>query len=133
MCIRDRCYAKGGKRGAGNIRFSSLHNKRLFLFPSKSELDMFNNAPAQFDSVDLACNGDCIVCKVKQGKTVAGSSQFTAIHDGFRYQFPSDQLRQEFLNNPQQYVAAADKSMMKDGSGTSGWQWYIRRQWYYRW
>ena len=42
------CYAKGGKRGAGNIRFSSLHNKRLFLFPSKSELDMFNNAPAQF-------------------------------------------------------------------------------------
>ena len=62
------CYEKSGKRGAGNIRFSSLHNNRLFLFPSKKELNMFNNSPAQFENTDLACNGECIVCKVKQGK-----------------------------------------------------------------
>ncbi len=41
------------------------------------------------------------------GKDVPGKPEFTAIHQGLRYQFVSDKERQVFLANPAKFAAAA--------------------------
>lgn len=102
------CYAMAKKRIPGNIRFASSHKGRLFLFPSDKEKQVFMKNPAKFENVDLACNGNCSVCKVMANKEVPGTKQFTAIHDGFRYLFPSDRERQMFVKSPVKY---SDKSL----------------------
>jgi YHS domain-containing protein len=113
------CLAKAGKRVPGNIRFAALKNDRLYLFPSDKELQAFNSSPDEFANADIAADGKCIVCKVKAGKVVDGSPQFTAIHDGLRYLFPSDRERQAFASSPAEFVNAnsrmMDHSMMQKG------------------
>lgn len=99
------CYAMAGKRMPGNIRFAAVDNKRLFLFPSDKERQAFWKSPEKFAAVDLGADGNCIVCKVKAGKDVPGDEQFTAVHDGFRYLFPSDRERQMFINSPEQFLS----------------------------
>lgn len=109
------CYAKDGKtRAPGNIRFASLTNERLFLFPNDEIRQMFNKSPETYVNRDLGADGNCIVCKVKAGKIVPGSEKFTAVHNGFRYQFPSDSERQMFVASPADFVDA-DSKMMKQG------------------
>lgn len=108
------CYAKANKRVPGSVKFASLHNDRLFLFPSQKERDLFNRSPKEYENVDLALEGNCIVCQVKAGKDVGGDAQFTAIHNGFRYQFPSAKERQAFLQSPAQFVDAVSKPMMQN-------------------
>lgn len=115
------CYENNGKRAPGNIRFSSLHKNRLFLFPNEELMDEFNQSPAEYQDTDLAADGNCIVCQAKAGKSVAGDEQFTAVYNGFRYLFPSDSERQEFVRHPKQYVAAvSNKATMKETSMTKG-------------
>ncbi len=99
------CYANAGKRVPGNIRHGVSHNGRLFLFPSDREKKEFLAHPRRYADVDLALDGKCAVCRVMVGKDVPGKPQFTAIHDGFRYQFPSDKERQVFLANPAKFTA----------------------------
>ena len=99
------CYANAGKRIPGNIRHGVFHNSRLFLFPSDREKKEFLAHPRRYADVDLALDGKCAVCRVMVGKDVPGKPQFTAIHDGFRYQFPSDKERQVFLANPAKFTA----------------------------
>jgi len=113
------CFEKSGKRTDGNIRFASIHQNRLFLFPSSNERDMFNRSPKTYENVDLAADGNCIVCRAKMNETVKGSEEFTAIHNGLRYLFPADAPRQAFIQSPQQFVDAAAKSMMKDSMHAS--------------
>lgn len=107
------CYAKAGKRVDGNIRFASVSNERLFLFPSEKERGMFNESPTQYTDVDLAIAGKCIVCKVKAGKIVDGKERFTHVHDGFRYLFPSESERRVFAASPAAFITA-EKSMKKE-------------------
>jgi len=102
------CYAKAGKRVAGNIRHAALHGGHLYLFPSDKEKQAFLANPAEFADVDLALNGNCAVCLAKAGKKVPGKPEFTAIHNGFRYQFPSDRERRAFLASPEQFAAGGD-------------------------
>ncbi len=113
------CLAKAGKRVPGDIQFAALKNDRLYLFPSDKERQVFNDSPNQFANTDIAVDGKCIVCKVKAGKVVDGSPQFTALHDGLRYLFPSDRERQAFAASPAEFVAADSRmrehSMMRKG------------------
>lgn len=98
------CYAKMGKRVPGDIRFGTLYEGRVFLFPSEKEKAAFDASAAQFANADVAANGNCIVCQVKMNKAVSGSTDFTAIVDGLRYLFPSDAERQMFLADPAAFV-----------------------------
>lgn len=99
------CYAKHGKRVAGNIRHAALHKERLYLFPSEREKSAFlQDADAYLES-DVAENGHCIVCKVAAGKEVAGSTRHTVVHQGLRYLFPSDKEARMFQKNPGKYTA----------------------------
>ena len=110
------CLAKAGKRAPGNIRHASLHKNRLFLFPSAAEKAVFDKNPTEYENVDLAADGECIVCLVKANKHVPGSTKFTEIHNGLRYLFPSPGEAAEFRRAPQKYVAAGKGKMMQEES-----------------
>lgn len=101
------CFAKHEKRVLGSVQHAATYKGRLFLFPGAGEKQMFLDDPAAFASTDVAADGNCIVCKVKAGKEVPGSTEFTAIHDGLRYLFPSDAERQAFLASPEMFAAKA--------------------------
>lgn len=101
------CFAKMGKRVPGKIQFASLHQNRVYLFPEKKQKEMFDASPAEYQNIDLAANGNCIVCSIKMGKQVPGKPEFTAIHNGMRYQFPSDAELQMFAASPSQFVPGA--------------------------
>jgi YHS domain-containing protein len=98
------CWAKMGKRVPGNIRHAVFHGKRLYLFTSEKQKEAFRGNPAPFANVDLALDGNCAVCLAHMGKPVPGRPEFTAIHRGLRYLFPSDRERQAFLANPDKYA-----------------------------
>ncbi len=106
------CLEKAGKRVPGNIRHASLHNRRLYLFPSDKEKQMFGQNPKAYDNTDIGANGECIVCLVKANKHVPGSQQHTVFHNGLRYQFPSAREADMFRTNPEQFVSAS--MTMKD-------------------
>ena len=109
------CLAKIGKRVPGSVNFASLYKGRVYLFPESKQKEMFEAAPDEFVDVDLAANGNCIVCSVKANKQVPGKAEFTAIHNGMRYWFPSDAERQVFVATPNAFVPAtkADVSANK--------------------
>lgn len=107
------CYEKMGKRVPGSIQFPALFNERLFLFPSENEKNVFKADPAAFADTDLAVSGECIVCLAKMGKHVAGSPEHTVIHEGLRYQFPSNNEADMFRQSPGQFVSNAS---MKDST-----------------
>lgn len=114
------CYAKSGKRVAGNIRFAELNNQRLFLFPSEKERSIFRKSPETYANVDLAVDGKCIVCKVKAGKDVDGEERFTQVHEGFRYLFPSDRERKAFAASPAKYVSSNSRMNKQSTMQDSG-------------
>ncbi len=106
------CYAKMGKRVAGNVRFSSLYKDRLYLFPGAGEKKMFDESPDQFADADIAADGNCIVCQVKMNKAVPGKLEFTAIHNGLRYLFPSAAERKMFTDAPAMFTSDNTPQMM---------------------
>ena len=117
------CHAKMGKRVAGKVNHASVYKNRLFLFPNDDQKAMFDASPAEFANVDLAADGNCVVCSKKMAKEVMGTEEFTAVHGGMRYLFPSDSERQMFLATPEEFAmddATTETSMkkpMNDGSG----------------
>lgn len=102
------CWAMAKKRVPGKVGHSALHKGRLYLFPSDKEQQAFVKNAAKLAKADLAYAGHCSVCAVMANKKVAGKPQFTAMHNGFRYLFPSDRERQMFLKEPAKF---ADKSL----------------------
>lgn len=113
------CYVNFGKRSPGTVQFASLNNKRLYLFPNDELRQEFNKAPEKFVDSDLAADGNCIVCSLNAGQPVKGSAEFTAVHDGMRYQFPSDRERQIFAASPAKFIAG-DSQMMKNQNAMQG-------------
>ena len=100
------CLVKIGKRVPGSINFASLYKGRVYLFPEAKQKEMFEASPEAFVDVDLAANGNCVVCSAKANKQVPGKAEFTAIHNGMRYLFPSDDARQMFIAAPNSFLTA---------------------------
>jgi YHS domain-containing protein len=99
------CFANAGKRMPGDIRLGVFYQNRVFLFPSPLERDEFVANPARYADADLALNGNCVVCRVKTGKDMPGQPEFTEIHNGLRYQFPSAGEQQMFREQPSLFVS----------------------------
>lgn len=99
------CLEKMDKRVPGKVQFPTLYNGRLYLFPGAGEKAAFDASPDQFVDADLALGGDCAVCLAKMGKNVPGSPEFTVIHNGMRYQFPSESEAEMFRQQPSSFVA----------------------------
>jgi len=98
------CLAKMGKRMPGSIHHAAIHRGRLYLFPSDEQKQMFLADPDAYADVDLALNGQCAVCLTRMNREVPGKPEFTAVHQGLRYLFPSAKERDMFLANPKQYT-----------------------------
>lgn len=115
------CLAKAGKRVPGSVEHASIHNGRLYLFPSEKEKQIFQASPREFETADIAAKGECIVCLAKANKHVPGSTKFTAIHNGLRYLFPSDKERAEFQRAPAKYAqfAMASKNQITKNTSTT--------------
>jgi YHS domain-containing protein len=108
------CLAKGGVRQAGSIQHTATHAGRVYLFPGPKEKEMFIANPIEFAKADLAAGGNCVVCKILAGKDVPGKPEFTALHNGLRYQFPSDKERQMFLENPAKFLEKGENKQSSD-------------------
>ncbi|MEL7266791.1 MAG: hypothetical protein AAFP69_18550 [Planctomycetota bacterium] len=115
------CYAKAGKRMKGSPNHAAMHKGRVYLFPSQKERAMFLQSPASYADSDVAVGGECIVCLVKGGKHIAGSTDHTVVHKGLRYLFPSPNEAAAFSADPQKFVNAAASSSANThrGSGST--------------
>ena len=98
------CLADAGKRMPGNIQHASIYQDRLFLFPNAAMKKKFRTDLTRYANVDIAANGNCVVCKVKMNQDVRGKPEFAATYQGMRYLFPGEKQREMFLANPRQFV-----------------------------
>lgn len=96
---------KQGRRVSGNIHHATFHEGRLFLFANEEGKETFLANPSAYADADLAYGGNCVVCRLNMGQTVAGRPELTVIHKGLRYRFPAVGQRDQFLVNPQKYEA----------------------------
>ena len=101
-------YVKMGKRVPGSIRHAALNGGRLFLFANAEGKQMFLADPKAYADADLAYGGKCVVCSLNMRQTVAGKPEFTVLHKGMRYLFPSADQRDEFLGNSKKYEVASN-------------------------
>ena len=97
------CFVENGQYVDGTVQFSSLHDGRLFLFPSEEIQQMFTKDPKKYADADLAAKGLCVVCKVELKKDVLGNPEHTVVHKNRRYWFPSDEQLKMFVANPARY------------------------------
>jgi YHS domain-containing protein len=104
------CYTKLGKRVPGLTEHAVRYDNRMYLFPGVEQQQVFLKDAQSFADVDLAVKGDCAVCLDHQGKRVAGKAEFTEIHNGLRYRFPSAEIQAEFRRDPARYSAVASKA-----------------------
>lgn len=109
------CLGNMNKRVAGSVKFSALHQNRLYLFPAEQQKAMFLANPSGFEKTDIASGGNCVVCLAKMSQEVPGSMEHTVIHDGKRYLFPSEKEAGMFRQSPQQFVSATSPA---GGSGS---------------
>ena len=100
VCLKD-----AGKRVAGAIDFAVKHDGRMFLFPDEAIQSKFSADPLKYANVDLAANGNCVVC-AKMGKgVVAGRPEIASIYQGLRYLFPNAEVRAAFDAEPAKFAA----------------------------
>lgn len=95
------CVLEMKKWVKGDPRFSVTQDGKTYLFPGEEQRQMFLKNPNKYTP---AMGGDCTVCKVEMGKTVPGTVQFSAMHEGRLYLFPGDEQKQMFLKNPKKYA-----------------------------
>lgn len=98
------CKVEMGKDVPGKAEYRLTHNSRLYLFPSKKQLDMFKANPAKYADSDVALGGYCPVCKVELGKDIKGKSAFAVDYHGSRYLFPGQKQLDMFVANPAKYT-----------------------------
>ncbi|KKK60678.1 hypothetical protein LCGC14_3021970, partial [marine sediment metagenome] len=96
------------------VRFSTLHQGRLFLLGNQKAKEMFIADPEKFADVDLAFKGYCPVCRVEMKTQVPGKRNFLVRRDGFRYFFPSTEMRNMFLADPEKYTIHAKREKQPD-------------------
>ena len=97
------CKVEMRKEVQGKAQFHLAHNGRLYLFPSKKQLEMFKASPEKYENADLAHGGNCVVCKVEMGKDVKGKPGYAVDYKGKRYLFPGQKQLEMFRSNPTKY------------------------------
>lgn len=97
------CILDAHKWEKGRQEHRSVYDGVAYLFPSAAVKKKFDMTPAKYVP---ALNGDCIVCYEKYDKRVPGNIRYAAKRNGRIYMFPSDEVKQTWIENP----AAYDKS-----------------------
>lgn len=97
------CLGTMGKLVDGKATITSDYDGQTYRFPSAEQKQMFDADPAKFVPV---LGGDCVVCLVDMGKRVAGSPEYSLIHEGRLYLFPSEEQKRLFKMSPAKYAKA---------------------------
>lgn len=97
-------YATSGTLVPGNPRFGAIYRERVYLFQDEREKAEFLANSSGYADADLAYRGASAVSFVDHRRNVAGSPEFAARHQGFRYLFASEQEREKFLRDPSRYA-----------------------------
>ena len=100
VCLKD-----AGKRVAGQPKFSAMHDGRIYLFPDEGAQKTFLADPKKYAAVDVAIGGNCAVCAKMMKKEMPGKTEFTSVHKGMRYLFPSAKERTMFDADSASFVA----------------------------
>ncbi len=100
------CKVEKGAQVAGKPDFFTVHEGRLFLFPSSKQQQMFEANPRKYADADLALGGNCAVCLVKGNKLSPGKAEYFSVYDGRRYLFPSSELKRKFEAAPSLFTPA---------------------------
>jgi YHS domain-containing protein len=87
----------------GDRKFSVLLDGKLYLFPGEDQKQKFLKYVVKYTP---ALSGDCIVTYVDGQARKRGSVDFTAIHDGRLFMFPSQDEKDQFMKNPEKYQDA---------------------------
>jgi len=95
------CIVMAKKWVPGKSEIVSVYDGMRYFFPSVEEKKAFEADPAKFTP---ALEGDCVVCLKDGGKRIAGSPEFSAMHDGRLYLFPEAAAQKHFLANPGPYA-----------------------------
>ncbi len=97
-------YAATGQRVPANPNYGFDDHGRYFFFATNARKEEFKADHESFADVDLALGGKCAVCLVEMKEEVDGKPEFSAMHDGLRYQFPSDEQLAMFKAKPDKYA-----------------------------
>jgi len=97
------CAVMAAKWMPGKPEFTSVYDGVRYRFPSAEERRTFDADPAKFVP---ALAGDCVVCMKDGDKHVAGSLNFSIVHQGRFYLFPDDAARDKFRSAPATYADA---------------------------
>lgn len=97
------CYVKTGERIPGRLRYASLYEGRIYLFPTQTVKQIFDGSPETYADVDLVANGNSIVWLIHGRRQVAGTDQFGEVYHGLRYLFASPRDQAEFRRFRKQY------------------------------
>ncbi|MEM9366265.1 MAG: hypothetical protein AAGD07_09720 [Planctomycetota bacterium] len=97
------CVIEMKKWVKGSPQFAASYDGKRYLFPGEEQKQMFLKDPAKYVP---AMGGNCTVCAVNMGQTVAGSVMFPALYENRLYLFPGEQQKQEFRSNPTKYANA---------------------------
>lgn len=100
------CKVEMGKHVTGKPQFRTIHDGRLYLFPSEQRQRMFEEQPEKYVNADLALNGNCPVCLVKMNKVVSGKPEYAGVYDGLRYLFPGPEQKRMFDKKPAAFAPA---------------------------
>ncbi|GEM_PF-2913950 len=99
VCLKD-----GGKHVRGSMDLAMLHQNRAYLFPDAGAKNKFAENPSAYANVDLANQGNCIVCQKLAGKAVPGSTEHVSVYKGKRYLFPSEKEQSMFDADPGRFT-----------------------------
>lgn len=102
----------------GSPSIQSVFDGHIYYFANAQGKQMFLADPKTYASADLAYGGNCVVCNVNMRQTVAGKPEFTVLHKGLRYLFPSAAQRDEFLANPEKYAVASNAAPASSGGSS---------------
>ncbi len=100
------CRVEMGKSVPGKPEVHTVHEGRLYLFPSEKQQRMFEVNPEKYADADVAMGGHCPVCLVKKDEVVRGKPEYSSIRDGLRYLFPGAEQKRMFDADPAAFTPA---------------------------
>ena len=100
------CQVEMNELVPGSPEHFSVHEGHLFLFATADQKKMFDQNPGGYSGVTLGLNGLCPVC-LANGDSIQGKPEFATRYDGVEYRFPSQEIKDLFLQNPEKYVPVA--------------------------
>jgi YHS domain-containing protein len=98
-----------GKPGMGSKQYSFVWKESTWLFSSAENLETFKSTPEKYEP---QFGGYCTVA-VSTGFTAPGDPSIYAIRDGKLFIFSSDDVKSEFISNPQELIAACSRHWNK--------------------